>query len=168
MSSRLDAWRRNLKPRSPLKRPNATGLSFLGRWVLAFTVANSSMYPRFRRGERLYCRPSAKLVNGDDVIVKLKGETNYAVVCLVRRTRDAVVCWQYNPGREIVVPRAEIERLLRPLTYNEFAGVARASQIRSRLRRGVPTGEPYYDENPEHYERQRQAVLASYAATGRP
>ena len=65
-------------------------------------------------------------------------------------------------------PERKLKSLFRTLTLNEFAGVARASQIGSRLRRGVPTGEPYYDENPEHYERQRQAVLASFAATGQP
>jgi hypothetical protein len=160
MSAARDAWRLNLKPMAPLHSPAELHVSPC-RELLYFKTANSTMDPRYRRDEALAARPGIRPINGDDVVSKLKGEAaRYAVLRLVRRTRDSIVCCQYKPAREIIIPKIAIERIYCVLTTNEMTGAPRSSQIRHRLRRGVATGLAWLDRNKAQYAIWRRNALA--------
>lgn len=161
-----DAWRRNLKETGQLRSPRELGLGHCRR-LFWFKAANSTMYPRLQKGEAVIARPGVRPISGDDVVIKLKAEpSRYAVLCLLRRTPDSIICRQYKPRRDIEIPVTEIERLWLVLTADGLCDDARATQVRSRLYRRLPTGRAYIDRDTAEYERQRQAVLTSRAAGG--
>ena len=93
--------------------------------------------------------------------IKLKGyPARYAVLRLVRRTPDSIVCCQYKPAREIIILRIAIEHLYCVLTTNEMIGDPRPSQIRHRLRRGLATGLAWLDRDKAQYALWRRTALA--------
>jgi phage repressor protein C with HTH and peptisase S24 domain len=82
----------------------------------AFTIVGNAMWPRFRPGRRVAVSPRAGVAIGDDVVVKLKAETNAAVVPilvgeLVRKGARGVELRQFNPDAGFQVEIADVAAL---------------------------------------------------------
>jgi SOS-response transcriptional repressor LexA len=83
----------------------------------AVTIVGNSMWPRFRAGRRIAVSPKGEVAIGDDILVKLKGETPGSDVRgiatalikeLVRSDRSGLDLRQFNPDVVFRVPRAAI------------------------------------------------------------
>lgn len=84
----------------------------------AVYVADTSMVPRYFPGETLHVHPGRAIAAGEDtfVVVQLRpeadGEAPRALVKRFKRqTADILVLEQFNPHRELVFPRAEVESI---------------------------------------------------------
>lgn len=75
------------------------------RRAYALTVAEESMWPRFRLGRRLIVSPAARVADGDDVVVRLAGDGGLALIkMLVDRTAGGLRLRQFNPDLIFVLP----------------------------------------------------------------
>ena len=84
--------------------------------AFAMYVVNDSMEPRYRQGDLLLVHPHRPVKPGNDVLcVKISGNREHLAMIkqLVRANSKEVVLLQYNPHKEIVIPRAEVANLYR-------------------------------------------------------
>ena len=82
------------------------------RNAYALTVAEDSMWPRFRIGRRLIVSPAADVAAGDDVVVRLKGDGGHALIKeFVRSFSGEVALRQYNPDITFLVPLDDISAI---------------------------------------------------------
>jgi hypothetical protein len=96
------------------------------------------------------------------VVIWFKGEPErFAVLNLMRRKPDAIVCRYDKPRTIVEISLAHIEDIwLAPNTELFDEDGPRGSQLRWRLYRNRPTGRTWLDNNPPQYQRYRQMVLA--------
>ena len=76
------------------------------------------MWPRFRPGRKLLVSPAAPLVDGDDVMLRLRsmssnGKAMILIVELVGRTNNFVELRQFNPDVTFKVAAADIAAIHR-------------------------------------------------------
>lgn len=85
------------------------------RCAYALTMAEDSMWPRFRVGRRIIVSPAAPVADDDDVVVRLVGEGGLALVkMLVARSAGEVQLRQFNPDLTFTIAAdavASIERI---------------------------------------------------------
>ena len=85
------------------------------REAYALTVIGDAMWPRFRPGRQLLVSPAAPVAIGDDVLVRLDGESSGAskilIKELVRRTSGLVELRQFNPNVAFTVDAAKIHAI---------------------------------------------------------
>jgi phage repressor protein C with HTH and peptisase S24 domain len=76
----------------------------------AVFVIGTSMEPRFREGEIVYCRPGKPARRGDDVVVQIEDDTGRtAIVKEYVSADDAVITLrQHNPEKTITIPRDRV------------------------------------------------------------
>ena len=76
----------------------------------AVFVIGSSMEPRFREGEIVYCRPGKPARRGDDVVVQLEDDTGRtAIVKQYMSADDTVITLrQFNPEKTITISRERV------------------------------------------------------------
>lgn len=76
----------------------------------AVDVFGESMSPRFEPGNRLWVHPRRPTKPGDDVVIQLDDE-RAIVKRLVRKTEKCVVVKQFNPAKEIQIPKKDIKAI---------------------------------------------------------
>jgi phage repressor protein C with HTH and peptisase S24 domain/DNA-binding XRE family transcriptional regulator len=84
--------------------------------AFAMYVINDSMEPRYRQGDLLLVHPRRPVRPGNDVLcVKMSGNREHLAMIkqLLRVNSKEVVLLQYNPRKEIVVPRKDVADLYR-------------------------------------------------------
>lgn len=84
----------------------------------AMYVVNDSMEPRYFQGDLLLVHPRRPPRPGNDVLLIKKsenGEHHAMIKRLVRSNSKEVVVRQFNPPKEIVVPRDQLANLFRVL-----------------------------------------------------
>ena len=91
-------------PRPPILAGN--------RDAFAIYVVGDSMEPRYMQGELAYIDPIKPVRPGDFVLVELSDHQGF-IKQLVRRTADVVILRQFNPRRDMEIPKAQILRLYR-------------------------------------------------------
>jgi len=98
--------------------------------VYGLYVQGSSMYPAHRDGAFLFAQYDAPLRVGDDVVVYLRplddsddGSTARCVLVkrLVKRTAQHVELEQYTPAKVFRIPMADVLRIDRVLTADDYA-----------------------------------------------
>lgn len=80
------------------------------RDAYAVDVAGDSMSPRFEPGNRLWVRPKGPVRAGDDVVIQLDGE-RAIVKRLIRKTEKFIIVAQFNPTKEIKIPKDEVRQI---------------------------------------------------------
>jgi phage repressor protein C with HTH and peptisase S24 domain len=81
------------------------------RQAYGVTVAEGSMWPRFRLGRQLLVSPAAAIATGDDVLVRLAGEATKPKILvkeLVRRSASTVELRQFDPEAAFEVDASAI------------------------------------------------------------
>lgn len=96
------------------------------RKVFALHVISDSMWPRYDQGELIYCG-GREAVPGDDVVIEMfpkeDGSVGHAYIKrLVRRSKNEIVCLQFNPQKEIVFDPYEIKDMWRVIPLRELLG----------------------------------------------
>ena len=82
------------------------------REAYAVTIIGDAMWPRFRPGRQLLVSPAAPVAIGDDVLVRLAGESSATSKVLIkeldRRSASSVELRQFNPDATFEVSSADI------------------------------------------------------------
>lgn len=84
------------------------------RDAYALTVADDSMWPRFRAGRRLAVAPGLTAAAGDDVVVTLRGDEALPLVLvkeLIERTAAGLKLRQFSPDLVFVVAGEEVVKI---------------------------------------------------------
>lgn len=100
-------------PGKRLNRPQA--LAFDAK-AFAMVISGNSMEPRFRRGRAVAVSPSSPVVEGDDVLVRLRPGRDPARQCavlgrLVSRTSEQLLLRRHTPATDFTIPARDIERI---------------------------------------------------------
>lgn len=111
--------------------PRLPALSAQGRDIHALYMQGASMAPWRQPGELIYVTGDRPASPGCHVLVMLGGPSHGApdesmarVARLVRQTARELVLEQYQPQKDIIVPRAQIRRLYRVIEWQELMGAA--------------------------------------------
>lgn len=90
----------------------------------ALYVAGDSMEPRYRPGDIVFVHPHRPARAGDDVVVQVRlnpsDEITGYVKTFVRRSRESVVCEQFNPVSQIEYRANTVIALHRVLSAREL------------------------------------------------
>ncbi|MDP9195192.1 MAG: hypothetical protein M3O22_00210 [Pseudomonadota bacterium] len=95
--------------------------------AFAVYVVGDSMIPAYRPGDIIYVTPGRAPIQGDDVIIELKGSVGGELGgCFlkqfVRKTDGRVSCKQHNPSKDVHFELGQIKAVHRVMRWKEVLG----------------------------------------------
>lgn len=79
--------------------------------AFAVYVSGASMSPKYKNGDLVYVHPTKRVAKGRYVLVETREHKGF-IKQFVAWRNDTLVLQQFNPAKEIVLPKSEILRVM--------------------------------------------------------